>query len=165
MMYHAALIVAFLLGLMPGHDFHVTLGRMAVEDNQALLQIRLFQDDLELGMQKHYENEGLRLAESQELDSLFTIYLNDKLVIKQGDEVLLGSVASSGEDDLYGYPVWWFSLTYEAEGPIEKMHIDNRVLMEIFEDQQNVLRITHFPSENEKMYYMVRGASDISVKF
>ena len=27
------------------HKFHVTYGRMAVEDNQAMLQIRLFKDD------------------------------------------------------------------------------------------------------------------------
>ena len=163
------LVLSILLALMPEanpeHDFHVSIGRMAVENNQVLLQIRLFEDDLELGLQGFHSDDSLRLQVDSDTDSLFAAYLNDKLVITHGDEVLTGNVATSGEDVLYGYPVWWFSLMYEAPSAIEALHIDNRVLMEVFEDQQNVIRITHYPSENEKMYYMVDGNSDISVKF
>lgn len=143
----------------------MALGRMAVEGNQVVLQMRMFQDDLELGLQGYYEDEEIRLKVDTATDSLFTAYVNEKLVIKHGGEVLSGVVATSGEDLLYGYPVWWFSLTYEASAPIEGLEIDNQVLMEVFEDQQNILRITYYPADEEKMYYMVRGDSEIEVGF
>lgn len=127
--------------------------------------MRLFQDDLELGLQGYYEDEEIRLKVDTATDSLFAVYVNEKLVIKHGEEVLTGVVATSGEDLLYGYPVWWFSLTYEASASIDGLEIDNQVLMEVFDDQQNVLRITHYPADEEKMYYMVRGDSEIKVDF
>lgn len=138
---------------------------MAVEGNQAILQIRMFQDDLELGLQTYYEDESIRMKEDAHLDSLFMQYLNEKLIIKHGEEVLVGAVATSGADELYGYPIWWYSFTYEASEAINGLEIDNKILMEIFEDQQNVLRITHYPADEEKMYYMVRGDSEVSIEF
>ena len=164
-MWHVPLLLALTLGFGQNHDFHVALGRMAVEDNQVLLQMRLFQDDLELGLQTYYEDEEIRLTVDATTDSLFMNYLNEKLTIKHGEQILKGAVATSGEDVLYGYPVWWFSLTYESESSIKGLDIDNQVLMEIFDDQQNVLRITHYPAEEEKMYYMVKGDSEISIAF
>lgn len=160
-----ALILTMLPTASPVHDFHITIGRMSVENDQAVLQIRLYQDDLELGLQKHYADDSLRLQIDQKTDSLFQVYLNEKLVIKQGDELLTGVIATSGEDILYGYPVWWYSLTYSSSSVIETLDIDNRILMEMFEDQQNLIRITHYPSEKESLYYMVNGDSDITVKF
>ena len=166
MIPHITLAAILLLSLLARpHDFHVALGRMAVEGNQAVLQIRLFQDDLELGLQGYFDNDSLRMKVDAHTDSLFMKYVNEKLVIKHGEEVLSGVVATSGEDLLYGYPIWWFSLTYEASSVIEGLEIDNQVLMEVFEDQQNVLRITHYPTDEEKMYYMVNGDSEIKVEF
>ena len=164
-MWYILLLLPFFLTTHQGHEFHVALGRMAVEGNQVVLQMRLFQDDLELGLQGYYEDEEIRLKVDAVTDSLFTLYVNEKFIIKHGEEVLTGVVATSGEDLLYGYPVWWFSLTYEASASIEGLEIDNQVLMEVFEDQQNVLRITHYPADEEKMYYMVRGDSEIKVEF
>ena len=164
-MWYLTLIIAILLTVPQGHEFHVSLGRMAVEGNQAVLQIRLFQDDLELGLQTYYEDEAIRLKVDAHVDSLFMDYLNEKLIIKHGSEVLTGKVATSGEDVLYGYPVWWYSFTYQASDSIEGLDIDNQILMEIFEDQQNVMRITYYPADEEKMYYMVKGDSEISVDF
>ena len=164
-MWHVSIILTGILLFAQSHDFHVALGRMAVEENQAILQIRLFQDDLELGLQGYYEDDSLRMKADAYTDSLFTKYVNEKLVVKHGDEVLTGVVATSGEDLLYGYPIWWYSLTYEASSTIEGLGIDNQILMEVFDDQQNVLRITHYPAEEEKMYYMVKGDSEIEVEF
>ncbi len=147
------------------HDFHITTGRMAIEGNKAILQIRMFVDDLEKGLQTYHNDESIRMNVDPLTDSLFTVYLNDKLILKNGDEVLQGVVATSGEDVLYGFPVWWYTLNYKSSAPINSLDIDHQVLMEIFRDQQNILRITHYPSEEEKMYYMVNGDSDISLTF
>ena len=164
-MWYILLLLPFLLTSSNQHEFHVALGRMAVEGTEVVLQIRMFQDDLELGLQEYYEDEDIRLKVDAATDSLFTVYVNEKLVIKHGDEVLTGVVATGGEDQLYGYPIWWFALTYEASIPIEGLEIDNQVLMEVFDDQQNVLRITHYPADKEKVYYMVKGDSEIEVEF
>ena len=147
------------------HDIHVSIGRMAVEGNQAMLQIRLFQDDLELALQNFHSDNSLRLKVDPQTDSLFMHYLNEKLVIKYGNEALKGVVVASGEDMLNGYPVWWYSLMYQASSTIDSLAIDHQVLMEIFDDQQNVIRITHYPSDNERMYYMVGGDSEVEVEF
>ncbi len=147
------------------HDFHITTGRMAIEGNQAILQIRIFLDDLEKGLQAYHDDESIHMKVDPLTDSLFTVYLNEKLVLKNGNEILEGVVATSGEDVLYGFPVWWYTLNYKSASPINSLDIDHRVLMEMFKDQQNILRITHYPSEEEKMYYMVDGDSDISLTF
>ena len=161
----AFIVLSTLMLGMSAHDFHVSMARMAVENEQAILQIRLFQDDLEMGLQQFHNIDSLKLAVDPQLDSLFTAYINTTLIITYGDEQLMGSVATSGEDVLYGYPVWWYTLTYKAPASIDALHIDNQVLMEVFEDQQNVLRVTHYPSEKEKMYYLVPGNSDLDVSF
>ena len=150
MSFITVLLIQVLTSLVTPHEFHVSLGRMAVEGDQAILQIRMFQDDLELGLQGYYDDEEIRMKVDAHSDSLFMRYVNEKLVIKHGDELLTGVVATSGEDQLYGYPIWWFSLTYQASATIEGLDIDNQVLMEVFEDQQNVLRITHYPAEEKR---------------
>lgn len=148
-----------------GHDFHITTGRMAIEGNQAILQIRMFVDDLEKGLQTYHNNASIRMRVDPQTDSLFAAYLNATLTLKNEDETLKAVVATSGEDVLYGFPVWWYTLNYTSSTPIKSLDIDHQVLMEIFRDQQNILRITHYPSEEEKMYYMVNGDSDISLTF
>lgn len=147
------------------HDFHVTIGRLAVEGNQAILQIRLFTDDLELGLQQYHANDAFRLKANARTDSLFAAYINEKLILRQGSHRLQGVVATSGEEMLYGYPIWWFTVTYESPVLIEELQVDHQVLLDVFEDQQNVMRITHYPSQRESMYYMVRGDSEIRVEF
>lgn len=148
-----------------GHDFHVSIGRMAVEGNQAMLQIRLFKDDLELGMRAFFKNDDLLLKVDPKTDSLFTTYFNSRFVIKHGGEQIKGVVATSGEDELYGYPVWWYTLSYQGDKTLDVLEIDHQVLMEQFNDQQNVLRVTYFPADEEKMYYLVEGASAVTLTF
>ena len=147
----------------PAHDFHVSMARMAIENNQAVIQIRLFKDDLEAGMQQYFQDPELTLQVDPRTDSLFAAYLNTKLRVIQGERQLKGAVASSGEDELFGFPVWWYTLSYSSSEPIAALRIDHQVLMEMFEDQQNVLRVTRFPSEEESMYYLVAGASEVTI--
>jgi hypothetical protein len=147
------------------HDFHVSIGRMAVEGNKALLQIRLFKDDLELGIQSFFGDTTLTLNTDPRTDSLFAEYLNDKFNLSQNGHPVKGVVDERGEDTLYGFPVFWYTLSFEAPAEFDELEVDHHLLMEVFEDQQNVLRISHFPSEVEKMYYLVQGSSDVKLSF
>ena len=166
MLYKALVLCLGLLwpGVRISHDFHVSMARMAIEGDQAVMQIRLFKDDLEAGLQQHFSNENLKLEVDPQTDSLFAEYINAKLVITQGNHQVKGSVATSGEDELFGYPVWWYTLTYKAPARLDAIRIDHQVLMEMFDDQQNVLRITRFPSEEESMYYLVAGDSVVKLE-
>lgn len=160
-----AITLALPIHAPSGHDFHVSIGRMAVEGNQAMLQIRLFKDDLELGMRAFFNDDELTLKVDPQTDSIFAAYLNSKFVMKHGGKQIKGVVATSGEDELYGYPVWWYTLTYQGPADLDVLAIDHQVLMEQFDDQQNVLRVTYFPDDVEKMYYLVNGASEVTLTF
>lgn len=150
---------------IPLHEFHISYSQMVVEGNQAMIRIRLFTDDLEKGLQQHYKDESIKLQVNPRIDSLFTTYLNKTLVLKQNDEPVPGVLAQSGEDVLNGFPVWWYTMSYRAPAPLDNIQLVHTTLMEIFDDQQNILKVSYNLTEKVKTYYFVRGASEITLRF
>ncbi|MEZ4700534.1 MAG: DUF6702 family protein [Rhodothermales bacterium] len=142
------------------HEFHVSYARLAIEGRTGMMQIRLFKDDLESGLRQRFDRPDLTLRADPEMDSLFSLYLNEKLVLSMGDAVVKGALVSSGEEMQNGIPVWWYTIMYEAPADFSTMHIQHDVLLEMFEDQKNVFRVKHFPSEQEWSLYFVAGDSD-----
>jgi hypothetical protein len=147
----------------PPHEFHVSYARLAVEGPMGMMQIRLFKDDLEAGLRHRFALPEFTMRADVEVDSLFGIYLNEKLVINAGGAPIRGVIVSSGEELQNGIPVWWYTISYEATEVFTVIHIQHDVLMEVFSDQKNVFRVKHFPSEKEWSLYFVPGDSDFDL--
>jgi hypothetical protein len=146
------------------HDFHVTYSRMAVEDNVAVVRIRLFKDDLDVALSRREERD-IFVDTSPASDSLFQTYFNDTVTMKVGEEVLYGRIVGSGEEVVGKEPMWWYLLEFRASETIETLHISQRILSEVFEDQKNIVQVQHFPNEKVYSLYCVEDAWEYTIDF
>ena len=147
------------------HDLHVAYGNLGVEGDVAILQIRIFKDDLEEALRRFHERAHFRLEVSPEIDSLFLAYLREHFVLEVGGAHLEGVLVGSGDDELDREPVWWYQVQFSAPEPIEMARITNTLLFELFDDQRNVLRVVQFPSETRRAYYFARGEETVEISF
>jgi hypothetical protein len=147
------------------HDLHVAYGNLGVEGEVAILQIRIFKDDLEEALRRFHEVSSLRLEVTPEMDSFFLAYLKEHFVLEVGGAPLPGVIIGSGDDELDREPVWWYQVQFRAAEPIEMARITNTVLFELFDDQRNVLRVVRFPSETRRAYYFARGEETVEISF
>jgi hypothetical protein len=149
----------------PPHDLHATYGNLGVEGAVAILQIRIFQNDLEEALRRFHGRDTFRLEVTPEADALFLAYLTQKFVLEVGGEPLEARIVGSGDDALDREPVWWYQVRFAAPEPIRSARITNTVLFEIFTDQSNVLRVVRFPEETRRAYYFAPGEETIQIEF
>jgi hypothetical protein len=164
-------LLLIFLGLLVGpagaspHDLHVSYGNLGVEGNTAILQIRIFKDDLEEALRRMEGLGAVRLEVSPAMDALSLRYLSGHFVLEVDGNPLKGQIIGSGEDELDREPVWWYQIRYEAKDPIRSARITNTVLFEIFDDQSNVLRVVRFPEGNRQAFFFGAGEETHEVSF
>lgn len=141
-------------GALAVHNFHVSYGKMAIEQHIAVLNLRFFKDDLELALQKFHRRDTLSLSATPECDSLFLAYLNARFELYHHQTRLLPQLLSSGLDK----EMWWYQLQFSSTAPIERLSLKNTLLFDVFDDQKNILQIMHFPSEKLQSFYFIQGA-------
>lgn len=141
------------------HDVHVSNGRMAVEGNVALVQVRLFKDDLTQAL-TGLAGRAVTLAPTPEMDALATRYLNRHLLVNAGGRVLVGRIVGSEEDD----DMWAYQVEYRATAPIRSLVLTNTLLFDLYDDQRNLFRVMFFPSEKTEAFYFVRGAERYEIR-
>ena len=95
-----SLIVGIVLGGEARHDLHVSYGNLGLEGTTAILQIRIFKDDLEEALLRFDEREPFRLEVTPEMDALFLRYLAEKFVLEVDGKTLPGRILGSGYDEL-----------------------------------------------------------------
>jgi hypothetical protein len=62
---------------------------------------------------------------------------------------------ASGEDIEGAEVVWWYAFQYVApEDAGSQLDMRNRLMFEVYEDQKNIVKIQHFPSEKQETYYL-----------
>ncbi|MDA0682852.1 MAG: hypothetical protein O2797_07490 [Bacteroidetes bacterium] len=148
----------------PRHDFHVTYSRMAVENDMAVVRIRLFKDDLSEALSKRLDRDVI-VDISPESDSLFQVYFNESVSLVVGEETLAGNLVGSGEEYVGKEPMWWYLLEFKADGPIEGFTISQKILSEMFPEQKNIVQVQHFPSEKTYSLYCVEDSWEYEVSF
>lgn len=145
--------------LLP-HEFHVVYGRMGIEGSVAQVRLRFFADDLAEGLRAAGAGSAFTLAVDPRSDSLVTAYVNARFVVSTETSgrgtPLRGSIVASGEEADGSEPVWWYVFSYQAAAPIRNLTVRNTLLTELYDDQRNILRLQHFPSEKQQTYYLTR---------
>ena len=141
------------------HPMHVSYGRMVLEGDVALLNVRIFTDDLENALGKFHGVTGLRLRPDPVIDSLFTSYFNAQFTLTIADSVVPGVIVESGESD----DMWWYIVLFQGWEPINEIGFRTELLYDIFDDQRNIMRILHTATDTYQMYYSVAGAPETHV--
>ena len=133
------------------HPLHLSHANMVLEGNHVILNVRLFQDDLELAMSRFHAIEGLRVRPDPIVDSLFASYFNARFTLSIADTTHEGRIVASGQAE----DMWWYAVTFEAPAPIATVTFRNDLLFDIFDDQRNITRVLHTSTEKQRTFYAV----------
>ncbi|UCG85562.1 MAG: hypothetical protein JSW71_16745 [Gemmatimonadota bacterium] len=141
------------------HPLHLSHGNMVLAGRHAIINVRLFQDDLELAMGRFHSIDGLRVRPDPIIDSLFTDYFNSKFTVCIADSIHEGRVVASGQAG----DMWWYAVVFEALEPITSIAFSNDLLFDIFDDQRNITRVLHTSSETQRTFYSVAADPETRV--
>lgn len=121
------------------HKYYISLTQIEYVSEQKSLQIitSVFIDDYELALQKSFDPKiQIDKINKTKLDSLSAIYLKKHLVIEINDQTVVQNYLTSelDQDEIFFY----------VEGKdvesFKSMSIDNDILMEIYSQQENIIK-------------------------
>lgn len=143
------------------HDFHVTYTRMAIEPTVVSAQIRLFSDDVTRALIERSKQQSITLN-SPSGDAAFKAYLTETFPVTVNGRRLVPVVVSGSQDkDMFSYIVTWTSPT-----PITSLSMHNAALFELFDDQQNIVKVKHMASGKEStLFYSGGSKADQVIRF
>ena len=135
------------------HDFHVSYTRMAVERTVVSAQLRLFTDDLARALVARARGTAVRLGSPQG-DAAFQAYVEAEFIVTANGRRLVPVVASGApERDMHSYVITWTSPV-----PITSVTMHNAALMELFDDQQNIVKVKHIGTGTEATLFFSGGS-------
>ncbi|WP_299782754.1 DUF6702 family protein [uncultured Formosa sp.] len=139
--YYLLLFLVPLLAFTTAHKYYVSITEVHYVKEKKSVQIitRIFIDDLEKLVRERFD-ESITLAgknESEKVDYYLEKYLTEKIKIKiNGQNTVLQFIGKEYDNDI--------AICY-IEIPkidhISDIEIENMVLFDIFEEQQNVVRL------------------------
>ena len=139
-MIKGLLVSAFLLLSSHFHPFHVSLSDVEYDENQKSLQIscRIFQDDLELALNKIHNVDNYFDERSNELiNSDLEDFLSENFVFKVN--------GTARPFDFLGYEfeegVVWCYMEIGKVRNLKKLDVRYTVLFDTFDDQFNLLNL------------------------
>jgi hypothetical protein len=149
----------------PVHEFHVTYGRLAVEEQVAVGRIRFFREDLELALAAFGGRDALQMEATPSVDSLFLAYFSEHFRLEVAGRVLEGRIIGSGDDVLDREPAWWYLIRFDADTAIGDFRVRNTLLFELYDDQKNILNVWRFPEGTQRAYHFSAGEEVFEVHF
>jgi len=145
------------------HKFYVSVTQIEHNKEQQTLQIisRVFIDDIEDLLKTRYD-ESLTIDTTKDdpkLDEYLKKYLDQKIKIKVNDkDIAFNFLGKEYEDDLM-----ICYLEVQNISSLEEINISNEVLMDVFEEQQNIV---HVKKENQrKSLILEKGKSEGLLNF
>ncbi len=143
---------------LTAHDFH--LSKAVVEHNaetEALeITLHIFLDDLEATLFEGGIKERLNLCTKKEHpkgDEIVANYLKNRFRVMVNGE--LQTCRFVGKEISEDYLATWCYLEVENVPTIETIGVQNTILMELYEDQQNIVQIK-VPQQKPKSFLFDR---------
>ena len=136
-------IVLFVVftALYAKHEYYVSVTTIEYSQKNQSLQIisQIFIDDFEKLLRQRYD-ESITLDpdnEPQSINAYMKRYLEDKLKVRvNGSDMKFNFIGKEYKDDItYCY------LEIEHVSKIESVIVINQILFDVFEDQQNIVRL------------------------
>jgi len=145
------------LALMLAHDIHLTKAQVEFNEPDQAVQVsmHIFLDDLEEVIKDETGfADKLHLGTEKEVpqgDSLLVSYLGNHFVVHVNDQPLtLSYVGKENSEDLLA--VWCYFEFPLPDTPVNKVALTNNVLMELYDDQQNIINLK---GPNKKMSHLL----------
>ncbi len=146
-----------ILSLWLAHDIHLTKAQVDVNTAEKSIQVsmHIFLDDLEKCIQQETGfTEKMHLGTEKEVlegDSLLAVYLSNHFMVAANEAPLsLSFVGKENSQDLLA--IWCYFEFPLAEGPTKNLTLTNNVLMELYDDQQNIITLQ---GPNKKRDYLL----------
>lgn len=137
----AALVFITLISSKEKHEYYVSVTTVEYAKEQKSIQVisQIFIDDFEKLLRERYD-ENITLAipeEDKMVDTYMSKYLEDKLKISvNGKPVNFTFIGKEYKDDItYCY------LEIEKVRKIKSLEVTNKILFDVFSEQQNIVRI------------------------
>lgn len=134
-----SLVILLFIGIVPlkAHDIHVSVTDIEIGNNGEIeIVVKVFLDDL---MQSVGLELGSELPEDYtSSDDLITKFLDDNLTIVINGQAIEYEL----EDTTPSTPAVWITLVSRVEEEIESVEIDNKILIEQFDDQANMVNVS-----------------------
>ncbi len=164
MRYFALVLSFFLLTSFSYHKFYVSISEVNHNTETAALEIsmKIFTDDLEAALEED-TSEKLWIGDPERevptTDSLLAIYFDKKVTVSvNGEEKEAIFLGKELEAD-----VTWCYLEIQDVPAVKSVSIDNRILMELFDDQKNLVHI--YANGKEKSLFLRRGKTTGEVSY
>jgi len=160
--------IGFILLLIPlfaftAHKYYISSTKIEYKKERKTIQItmRFFIDDLQETINRTYSKD-LELAlpnEPEEIDSLINNYVSKKLdvIINSNKKAYSFLGKKYNNDEIYLY------LEIENVEFINTIEIKNSMLMEIFPDQQNIIKL--YINDVKKTFLLTRQKDKDLLKF
>ncbi len=148
----------------PLHPFRLSVADVRVTDAILEVRVRFFWDDLQFAVMESTSDMDFELSETPEVDTAIQNYINEKLVFRADDAPLAGTLIERGVEEAARLDevMWWYRLEYALPAPVERVHIRNRLLFNMFEDQRNLVNLKT-RSGRERTYYFTWDEDNLSV--
>ena len=135
------LLIFPFLAATPAHKFYVSITKIEYVKEKESLQIitKIFTDDIEDALQQRYNASILldRKQESETADEDVKKYMLQKLKIKvNGKPVQLNYIGKEYDTDML---IAYIEVVNVSE--LKSIEIENKILMEIFSEQQNIIHL------------------------
>jgi len=162
-MRYFILLSVFFLSSGFAHKFYVSITEVNhnTENESLEISIKLFTDDLEAALEVG-QTKKIWIGderEAPETDSLLADYMSKKFVITINDEVQKATfLGKELEAD-----VTWCYLEIMDVADIKSLTISNRIFMELFDDQKNLVHI--YVGDDEKSLLLRQGQESKEVSF
>ena len=141
-MFKIGVALLFLFFLEGSNKFYVSTSVIEYKEEEKTLQItsQIFIDDLELVLKK--DDPSLRLAPDNRkelIDSLVNQYFEEKIKIQSNSKPLkLNYLGREYKNDIaVNY------IEIDLQDTLEKIEIENKLLLEFFDDQKNIIHFKH----------------------
>ena len=123
------------------HPVYISTSEITINQNKAILKIKIFRDDLEDGLRMHYnksisiDSQIKLINESKYVDE----YIMNKFILSINDDVIkLSSSEFKLENDVVE-----ISNIFLYKKKIRELNIINSILFEIYKIQKNVIFINN----------------------
>lgn len=145
------------------HKFYVSVSQINyIEDKQSVqITSRIFIDDMENLLRDKYD-KGITLAgddEAKEVDTYIKKYLKERFTITINGESQ--PVVFIGKE--YDGDIMRCYLEVEHINDIKTLKVSNKVLFDLFEDQQNIVKTKIY--SNQKSVILTKQSDSAMLKF
>jgi len=120
------------------HGIHISMGQIQVENQQVNGKIVVSKLDFVLDLAGWYkEGNLLDLPADKRMDVMYA-YLKSHVVLRANGLPIFIEVLESGHDK----DTIWFRFAGQSDAPIVGLVIENRLFLDMFDDQQNIMMIS-----------------------